>query len=40
MTRWRVGEDIGSKEKDRCPLTETGRLLSPMILDGQLAGCR
>jgi hypothetical protein len=23
MNRWRVGEDRGSKEKDRCPLTET-----------------
>jgi hypothetical protein len=22
MNRWRVGEDRGSKEKDRCPLTE------------------
>jgi hypothetical protein len=21
MNRWRVGEDRGSKEKDRCPLT-------------------
>jgi hypothetical protein len=21
MNRWRVGEDIGSKETDRCPLT-------------------
>jgi hypothetical protein len=21
MNRWRVGEDIGSKEMDRCPLT-------------------
>jgi hypothetical protein len=26
MNRWRVGEDRGSKEKDRCPLTvNTGR---------------
>jgi hypothetical protein len=23
MSRWRVGEDRGSKEKDRCPLTVT-----------------
>jgi hypothetical protein len=23
MNRWRVGEDRGSKEKDRCPLTGT-----------------
>jgi hypothetical protein len=23
MNRWRVGEDRGSKEKDRCPLTQT-----------------
>jgi hypothetical protein len=23
MNRWRVGEDRGSKEKDRCPLTLT-----------------
>jgi hypothetical protein len=23
MNRWRVGEDIGSKETDRCPLTGT-----------------
>jgi hypothetical protein len=22
MNRWRVGEDIGSKEMDRCPLTD------------------
>jgi hypothetical protein len=21
MNRWRVGEDMGSKEMDRCPLT-------------------
>jgi hypothetical protein len=24
MNRWRVGEDRGSKEKDRCPLTVMG----------------
>jgi hypothetical protein len=24
MNRWRVGEDRGSKEKDRCPLTKNG----------------
>jgi hypothetical protein len=23
MNRWRVGEDRGSKEKDRCPLTKS-----------------
>jgi hypothetical protein len=23
MNRWRVGEDRGSKETDRCPLTAT-----------------
>jgi hypothetical protein len=23
MHRWRVGEDRGSKETDRCPLTDT-----------------
>jgi hypothetical protein len=23
MNRWRVGEDIGSKEMDGCPLTES-----------------
>jgi hypothetical protein len=23
MDRWRVGEDIGSKETDRCPLTDS-----------------
>jgi hypothetical protein len=22
MNRWRVGEDMGSKEMDRCPLTD------------------
>jgi hypothetical protein len=22
MNRWRVGDDRGSKEKDRCPLTQ------------------
>jgi hypothetical protein len=25
MNRWRVGEDRGSKEKDRCPLTINAR---------------
>jgi hypothetical protein len=32
MNRWGVGEDRGSKEKDRCPLTH------PLVLDiGQVA---
>jgi hypothetical protein len=26
MNRWRVGEDRGSKEMDRCPLTISGEL--------------
>jgi hypothetical protein len=26
MNRWRVGEDRGSKEKDRCPLTRSSTL--------------
>jgi hypothetical protein len=25
MNRWRVGEDIGSKETDGCPLTLTSK---------------
>jgi hypothetical protein len=25
MNRWRVGEDRGSKEMDRCPLTQCRR---------------
>jgi hypothetical protein len=24
MNMWRVGEDMGSKEMDRCPLTDIG----------------
>jgi hypothetical protein len=28
MNRWRVGEDRGSKEKDRCPLTVDDPLAS------------
>jgi hypothetical protein len=28
MNRWRVGEDMGSKEMDRCPLTEHYNILA------------
>jgi hypothetical protein len=33
MNRWRVGEDIGSKEMDRCPLTMTcnGKAVSKVM---------
>jgi hypothetical protein len=32
MNRWRVGEDMGSKEMDRCPLTVTTRLVVVFII--------
>jgi hypothetical protein len=28
MNMWRVGEDMGSKETDRCPLTDASSKLS------------
>jgi hypothetical protein len=31
MNRWRVGEDRGSKEKDRCPLT-TLKTAAPTVM--------
>jgi hypothetical protein len=30
MNMWRVGEDMGSKETDRCPLTDIGFLYYAM----------
>jgi hypothetical protein len=31
MNRWRVGEDIGSKETDGCPLTVSMFVLSKLV---------
>jgi hypothetical protein len=33
MNRWRVGEDRGSKKKDRCPLTVIWHLTFSESLD-------
>jgi hypothetical protein len=33
MNRWRVGEDRGSKETDRCPLTDEDRSQSDEFLE-------
>jgi hypothetical protein len=38
MNRWRVGEDRGSKETDRCPLTDIDLFLvvqDPLIHGSQ-----
>jgi hypothetical protein len=44
MDRWRVGEDTGSKEMDRCPLISklSHRRLGPFVVEacvGQGAYC-
>jgi hypothetical protein len=31
MNRWRVGEDRGSKETDRCPLTLTKKEVQSFV---------
>jgi hypothetical protein len=36
MNRWRVGEDRGSKETDRCPLTHTIILSSITVIASSL----
>jgi hypothetical protein len=38
MNRWRVGEDRGSKEKDRCPLTSSGTfaMMWPLVCDHRI----
>jgi hypothetical protein len=39
MNRWRVGDDRGSKEKDRCPLTvEVLRMTSGIITSDPQVG--
>jgi hypothetical protein len=32
MNRWRVGEDGGCKEMDRCPLTDPANLTEGVIV--------